>query len=69
MGRQPWVVYGLLRTDEAASPTVGIALVLTTVIGFTLIYGFLTVVDVVLLRRFATADPPAPDAAPRLVVY
>jgi cytochrome d ubiquinol oxidase subunit I len=69
MGRQPWVVYGLLRTDDAASPTVGIGLVLTTVIGFTLIYGFLTVVDVVLLRRFATADPPAPDAAPRLVVY
>jgi cytochrome d ubiquinol oxidase subunit I len=69
MGRQPWVVYGLLRTADAASPTVGIGLVLTTVIGFTLIYGFLTVVDVILLRRFAKADPPAPDAAPRLVVY
>jgi cytochrome d ubiquinol oxidase subunit I len=69
MGRQPWVVYGLLRTADAASPTVGIGLVLTTVIGFTLIYGFLTVVDVILLRRFAKSDPPAPDAAPRLVVY
>jgi len=69
MGRQPWVVYGILRTEDAVSPTVGIALVLTTVIGFTVIYGFLSVVDVILLRRFSRADPPAADAAPRLVVY
>jgi cytochrome d ubiquinol oxidase subunit I len=69
MGRQPWVVYGILRTEDAVSPTVGIALVLTTVVGFTVIYGFLSVVDVILLRRFSRADPPAADAAPRLVVY
>jgi cytochrome d ubiquinol oxidase subunit I len=69
MGRQPWVVYGILKTEDAVSPTVGIGLVLTTVIGFTVIYGFLTAVDVILLKRFATAELPAADAAPRPVVY
>ena len=70
VGRQPWVVYGVMLTRDATSPAVGLGLVLTTLVGFTLIYGVLTVVDVYLLTRFARSDPPVvetPAAGPTLV--
>ena len=70
VGRQPWVVYGVMLTRDATSPTVGLGLVLTTLIGFTLIYGVLTAVDIYLLTRFARSDPPAapvPTPKPTLV--
>jgi cytochrome d ubiquinol oxidase subunit I len=41
MGRQPWVVQGLLRTSDASSPAVGAGEVAATLIGFTLLYGVL----------------------------
>lgn len=44
MGRQPWVVFGLLKTDVAGSPSVGAAEVWITLIGFTLIYGVLAAI-------------------------
>ena len=44
MGRQPWVVFGLFKTADAVSPSVGIGEVLTTLIGFTLLYGILAVI-------------------------
>jgi cytochrome bd ubiquinol oxidase subunit I len=59
MGRQPWVVYGLLKTDAAGSPSVSAAFVLVTLLGFTAIYGVLAVVDVLLLARFGKAGPEA----------
>ena len=43
MGRQPWVVFGLLRTADANSPTVSSAEVWITLVGFTLLYGVLAV--------------------------
>jgi cytochrome d ubiquinol oxidase subunit I len=58
MGRQPWVVFGLMKTSEAVSGSVGVGFVATTLIGFTVIYGILSVVDVVLLARFARSAPP-----------
>jgi len=53
MGRQPWVVQGLLRTASAVSPNVGATEVAVTFIGFTLLYGILAVLDFYLLYRFA----------------
>jgi len=44
MGRQPWVVFGLLKTDVAGSPSVSAAEVWITLIGFTLIYGVLAAI-------------------------
>jgi cytochrome d ubiquinol oxidase subunit I len=41
MARQPWVVYGLLKTSDARSPEVGSAEIVITLTGFTLIYGVL----------------------------
>lgn len=68
VGRQPWAVYGLLPVDRAVSP-VGTGLMLTSLVGFTLLLGALAVTNWVLLARHAArgaADPalgrpPAPD--------
>jgi len=70
MGRQPWVVFGVMLTRDALSTSVGAGFVLTTLIGFTVIYGLLSVVDVYLLSRFARSEPPEvtePSAEPALV--
>jgi cytochrome d ubiquinol oxidase subunit I len=53
LGRQPWVVYGLMKTENAMSPTLSSGMVLTTLIGFTLLYGLLMVADIYLLIKFA----------------
>jgi cytochrome d ubiquinol oxidase subunit I len=44
MGRQPWAVFGLLKTSDAGSPSVGTAEVLITLVGFTLLYGVLAAI-------------------------
>ncbi|BCB85277.1 cytochrome ubiquinol oxidase subunit I [Phytohabitans suffuscus] len=59
VGRQPWVVYGLLPTEAAVTRTSG-AVMLTSYIGFTVLLLGLAVADWVLLARVAhrgTADP------------
>jgi len=57
IGRQPWVVYGLLKTSQAVSPNVSASLVLTSLAVFTILYGILIVVDVYLLLKFAKSGP------------
>ncbi len=58
VGRQPWIVQGLLRTSEAASPSVGTATIAVSLGVFAGLYGLLAVVDFVLMRRYARLDPP-----------
>ena len=55
MGRQPWVVYGLLKTSVAVSH-IGTGYVLTSLIGFTAIYSLLAVIDFGLMTRFARGE-------------
>lgn len=57
IGRQPWAVFGLLKTSDGVSPTVSAAMVLTTLIGFALVYGVLAVIDVFLLVKFLKQHP------------
>lgn len=57
MGRQPWVVYSKMKTADAVSPTLTVGMVLTSLIGFTVIYGLLMAVDIYLLRKNALAGP------------
>jgi cytochrome bd ubiquinol oxidase subunit I len=59
MGRQPWVVQGLLLTKNAVSPSVPAWEVATTLIGFTLLYTVLGVIDGWLMIRYAKEVPPA----------
>ena len=51
VGRQPWIVYGLLRTSDALSKTVAAEAVLTSLILFTLIYFLLFVLFIFLLNE------------------
>ncbi|MFN8152094.1 MAG: cytochrome ubiquinol oxidase subunit I [Solirubrobacterales bacterium] len=44
MGRQPWVVFGMLKTSDAGSPAVSTFEVLVTLIGFTLLYLVLAII-------------------------
>jgi cytochrome d ubiquinol oxidase subunit I len=60
VGRQPWAVYGTLRTADGVSPSVSAGMVLTSLIVFTLLYGVLAAVDGVLMTRYAKAGPPPP---------
>jgi cytochrome bd ubiquinol oxidase subunit I len=62
MGRQPWIVQGLLKTSQAHSPNVGTAMIATSLGVFVLLYVTLGIVDFVLMRRFARVDPPDPSA-------
>jgi len=63
MGRAPWVVFGLLRLEDAVSTTVSAGMVLTSLIGFTLVYGALMAADVYLLAKYARAGPESGEAA------
>jgi len=56
-GRQPWAVYGVLKTADSVSPTLTVGVVLTSLIVFTLLYGVLMAADVYLLAKFAKAGP------------
>jgi cytochrome d ubiquinol oxidase subunit I len=61
MGRQPWIVQGLLLTSKANSPSVS-----TTWLGISLgvfvsLYLALGIVDFVLMRRYARPDRPGPE--------
>ncbi len=57
LGRVPWVVYGVMKIEDAISPTVSGGLVLFTLIAFTLLYAFLMVATIFLLRKYAIAGP------------
>ncbi len=57
VGRQPWIVYGLMRTSDAVSKSVSSSQVLASFIGFTLFYGFLGVIDIYLLAKFSKKGP------------
>ena len=59
MGRQPWVVQGLLLTKNAVSPTVGPWSVGLTLAGFTLLYGVLAAIEARLMVGAAKAGPGA----------
>jgi len=58
MARQPWIVFGLMPTSLAVSPTVSAGEVLATMIGFTLLYGALAVVEIALLVHYIKAGLP-----------
>ncbi len=58
-GRMPWVVYGVMRVEDAVSATVSAGMVLTSLIAFTLLYGLLMIATVFLLSKFARGGPQA----------
>ncbi|MDC5698045.1 cytochrome ubiquinol oxidase subunit I [Intrasporangium calvum] len=52
VGRQPWLVFGLMTTASGVSPGVSIGEVMTSMVGFTLLYGALAVVEIKLFLHY-----------------
>lgn len=59
MGRQPWIVYGLLKVQDAVSPNLTPVDLLISLIGYTGVYGSLAVAMVYLMKKYAIAGPDA----------
>lgn len=59
MGRQPWIVFGLMTTEQGVSPGVPGWAVFTSMVVFTVLYGGLAVVEFKLITKAAKAGPPA----------
>jgi len=64
IGRFPWIVQDLMKIEDGVSNVVPAGYVLTTLIGFTLIYGLLMFADIFLLVKYAKIIPPAEDQQP-----
>jgi cytochrome d ubiquinol oxidase subunit I len=56
VGRQPWIVYGVMKTSDAVSPIVT-SQVATTLVAFILIYGLLGIVGYWLMFIYARKGP------------
>ena len=68
VGRQPWVVYGMMRTADAVSPhgafEVGLTLIMFIVVYF-LVFGVGTIYIIRLIKRGpAMDDPSGPEGGP-----
>ena len=61
MGRQPWVVFGLLKTEFGVSPNVSSTEVWISLIGLTLLYGVLAVIAGKVFFRVAGQGPKTED--------
>lgn len=57
LGRQPWIVYGLLRTSAGASRNISAGNALFTLIGFMGLYALLSVLYLFLVRREIAHGP------------
>ncbi|WP_300674213.1 cytochrome ubiquinol oxidase subunit I [Desulfoluna sp.] len=63
VGRQPWIVYGLMKTSQAASPIASVQ-VLGSLIGFVVVYSILGVAGFWLMIKHARTGPePAREAS------
>lgn len=56
VGRQPWIVYDVMKTTDAVSP-IATSQVATTLVGFILIYGLLGAVGYFLMFKYARKGP------------
>ena len=72
MGRQPWIVYGLLKVQDAVSPNLTVLDLWISLVGYTAVYGSLAVAMVKLMLKYGKAGPDAAmqesvDVAPAFV--
>ncbi|HEX2997595.1 MAG TPA: cytochrome ubiquinol oxidase subunit I, partial [Anaerolineales bacterium] len=59
MGRQPWIVQGLLTVEKAVSPNLTVVDLWISLIGYVVVYGTLASAMFYLMRKFAIAGPDA----------
>ena len=67
MGRQPWVVFGLMTTANGVSPGVGTAEAWISIVALTLLYAVLAVIEIGLIVHYVRkgadpfVEPPSPS--------
>jgi cytochrome bd ubiquinol oxidase subunit I len=61
VGRYPWTVFGLMTLEESISPTVSAGMVLTSLVGFILIYSGLIVATLYLITKHVKAGLPVAE--------
>lgn len=57
VGRQPWIVYGLMKTSDAVSVNLTPGHVILSLVGFVAFYGLLGIIDIALLVKFSKKGP------------
>lgn len=57
VGRQPWIVYGVLKTSDAVSKSISTVQIYASLVGFTALYSVLGAVDIYLLAKFSKKGP------------
>ncbi len=57
VGRQPWIVYGLMKVGDAVSPTISSSQVLISVVAFTVVYTLLGIAAFYLIIKTAKQGP------------
>jgi len=68
VGRQPWIVFGLMLTQNGVSMSVGSGMVLFSLLVFTLLYAALMIAEVYLLVKYARKGTATKEEAPALAV-
>ncbi|RYF89372.1 MAG: cytochrome ubiquinol oxidase subunit I [Caulobacteraceae bacterium] len=63
VGRQPWVIYGVLRTRDAVSP-VGAGQVSASLLGFMIVYAIVFSAGAIYILRLMARGPAPHEAAP-----
>jgi cytochrome bd ubiquinol oxidase subunit I len=63
IGRQPWLVYGLIRTAEGSSKHIGAGTSLFSLLGFLGLYSVLSILWIVLVYNFVQKGPETPGDA------
>ncbi len=63
VGRQPWIIYEIMRVDDAVTPSLTGAMALTSLIGYILVYAIIFSAGLLYLRRVIVAGPDPIDAA------
>jgi len=64
VGRQPWIVYGLLRTNNGRSPLVSTSSIILSLTGYVVVYSVLIAVGVKLFLKEIRKGPEDPDDQP-----
>jgi cytochrome d ubiquinol oxidase subunit I len=59
MGRQPWIVQGLLKVQDGVSPNLTTFDLFISLIGYAVVYGTLAVAMVKLMIKYSKAGPEA----------
>jgi len=63
-GRFPWVVYGVMRIEDAVSPSVTGGMVVTTLAVFTVLYGALMAAAIYLMAKYARKGAATLESLP-----